>query len=399
MPEIKFRLPSLESLRASPEGNAMIRMSEDDDFRSFLTIGCPGSGKTTLSILRLARLTNLGFDVLFITYQKLLVLAIRNAVRDSAANPKQITNFHRWYYDLTRDFIDKSELNAARIITNLDRAKLQKSGKEEILIDEGQDLQPAIYEALPRYFKRCFVSADNGQRVHEKGALSEEIGQNLESGFPPYRNSVLSRNFRNTYEIYRFSRQFAPRTNLVAWDENILASLKRTGRRGPKPTVVGYRDTESRKKHLRTVLDNAQGENVAVLCEYGPASDRSKKADNKSVDEIHELVTNIGFSATKYHSESKEPESLEQIIITTYKSAKGMEFDTVVIPHINCSSPDRLREQWYVACTRSVTRLIIYHNLAAPFYDPIAKLPCDPETYESVLLDESADAFDDDIPF
>lgn len=397
MPQIRFRVPSLESLRASSEGNAMIRMSEDDSFSSFLTTGCPGSGKTTLSILRLARLTNLGYDVLFITYQKLLVLAIKNVVQNPVAKPAHITTFHRWYYDLTKDYIGEEKLTSTRITNKLEGIKLPKSQETELLIDEGQDLPSAVYEVLPRYFRRCLVSADNGQRVHKDGALTEQIAEILESCFSPYRHAVLSRNFRNTYEVYRFSRQFAPRTNFAAWDENILASLKRAGRRGPKPIVVGYRNIESRNEHLRVVLDNSRGANVAVLCERGPSRNQSKEGACESVDEIHELITGMGFAATKYHNELDTPNSLEQIIVTTYISAKGMEFDTIVIPRINSSRP-QLMEQWYVACTRCITGLTIYHDLTNPYYDPICKL-CSPDTYDAELSDKTDNDFTDDIPF
>lgn len=77
-----------------------------------------------------------------------------------------------------------------------------------------------------------------------------------------------------------------------------------------------------------------------------------------------------------------------------------MEFDTIIIPRINSDSPDRMMEQWYVACTRSVTRLVIYRNLDKPFYDPINKLPCDPETYDAIFLNADGDVFNsDDVPF
>ena len=46
----EFHLPSLEQMRATPEGLEMVRMMDDDNFHSALIGGGPGTGKTTIFI-------------------------------------------------------------------------------------------------------------------------------------------------------------------------------------------------------------------------------------------------------------------------------------------------------------------------------------------------------------
>lgn len=236
----EFHLPSLEEMRATPDGLAMLRMIDDDDFRCALITGCPGSGKTTVSIYRLVRLLNQGLDVRFITYQNLLVLAIRNLIQAQQVAAPKVSTFHKWYCPLTHsDFRTDAPPTAQQMIERINRSGLTNESGTEILIDEGQDLPVCVYEAIPRYFARCVVGADNAQQVHEHGAEADHIEGTLRTNFESYRRFSLGRNFRNTYETYRFSRQFIPKTNLIAWDEATLARLERTNdRRGPKPSVI-----------------------------------------------------------------------------------------------------------------------------------------------------------------
>lgn len=394
----EFRMPSLEQMRATSDGLKMLRISEDDSFYSALITGCPGSGKTTVSLYRFYRLHNQGVDVRLITYQNLLVLAIRNSLSSLVDNPvrePKISTFHKWYCPVANsDFDTDNPPTTEQMISLLDRSKIPRTQDGEIIIDEGQDLPICVHQVLPLYFKRCFVGADNGQRVHKNGATADDIRDTLQARFEPCCYFELGANFRNTYETYRFARQFISRTNLVAWDERILARLQRENRRGPKPLVIAYSDLEQRNKHLRVVLDNADG-NVAILCYHGPGPSRSGFGD--SVDEIHDLVTEMGFRATKYHHGIRPvPDDLERYVVTTFISAKGMEFDTVVIPRINSSAI--ISEQWYVACTRSSGRLIVYHDIARPYYDPILKC-CESDTYDTETLKDQPSAFDDDMPF
>ena len=59
------------------------------------------------------------------------------------------------------------------------------------------------------------------------------------------------------------------------------------------------------------------------------------------------------------------PAKLKRYIVTTFISAKGLEFDTVITPRMNFFRyPDhdpetRIREEMYVACTRARDRLLV----------------------------------------
>ncbi|HOI72618.1 MAG TPA: AAA family ATPase [Syntrophales bacterium] len=389
----EFHLPSLEEMRATQDGLEMLRMIDDDGFRSALVTGCPGSGKTTVSIYRLVRINNQQTNVHLVTFQNMLVQAIRNLANIQSVPRERVSTFHKWYCPLTNSgFNVDAPPTPEAMAERIRKSPLTGQQIEELLIDEGQDLPLCVYQVLPQYFERVFVGADNGQQVHPKhGAKIEEIESILRTDFGPYRRFPLGRNFRNTYETYLFARQFIPKTNQVAWDEAIPERLLRSNRRGPKPTVISYHDDAHRNQHLRTILQNAEG-NVAILCPLALWRKRYGHS-GESVDDVHEMVTKMGISATKYHHEEEISDDLERYVVTTFISSKGLEFDVVIIPRINFFKD--IPQEWYVASTRAKKELFVFRDLNDPQKDPISGF--DPDTYNA--LDAETPVPEDDVPF
>ncbi len=240
------------------------------------------------------------------------------------------------------------------------------------------------------------MGADKNQQVHERGAGEQQIADTLQSNFLPYRRFSLGQNVRNTYETYKFSRQFIQRTDLVAWDDIILERLLHTNRRGLKPSVITFQDIDARDAHLRTILNSADG-SVGILCPLGPLPTHIGCPD-MSVDEMYTLVTGMGFPATMFRAGTEVPTILERYVVTTFISAKGMEFDTVIIPRINFHY--YIPKQWYVASTRSKGRLFIYCDLNDSQHDPISQF--DTDTYDRISLEtvpEVTIKSDNDLPF
>jgi len=388
----EFHLPSLEEMRTTSDGLEMIRMIDDDNFRSALVTGCPGSGKTTVSIYRLVRIKNQQTNVHLVTYQNMLVQAIRNLANVHDVPSDCVSTFHKWYCPLTDSSFDVDAPPTPEQMTDdLRNSSIASKEIAELLIDEGQDLPLCIYQVLPQYFDRVFVGADDGQQVHRNhGARIGDIESVLNKEFRPYRRFPLGRNFRNTYETYLFARQFIPKTNQVAWDQSIPDRLLHSNRRGPRPTVISYHDADLRNKHLRTVLRNAEG-NVAILC---PTATESRHS-GESVEEVYKIIKNMGILATKYHNQTSVPDILERYVVTTFKSAKGLEFDVVVIPRINFFKD--IPEEWYVACTRARRQLLVYRDFSAPQFDPLSDF--DADTYDAESLDSENFVVEENVPF
>ena len=392
----EFHLPGVEALRREE----MWDMVHNDDFETALVTGCAGSGKTTISIYRLIRLNNQGERVKLLTFQNMLVAFIKNCVVnnkskladiiDDSIKEDRIATFHSWFHRLHNFPFEVNNPPSIEEIHQIFRQKgFKQNSATELLIDEGQDLPLWIYKVLPAYYSRFLVSADTTQQLRPELPLDhvEQIRRIIDNdnGNDRSRHYQLGQNFRNTYETYCFARQFLPREDYQeVWDENIVRRLEKK-RHGRKPMVIPYTDINTRNEHMRKILNNAVGI-VGILCPLGPKQYNSAEAAGM----MHTLLTSWGIQATLYHNKLSppKPQDLRRYIVTSYISAKGLEFDTVIIPRINffrhpeTDEKTRIRQELYVACTRTRSRIYVYRDLKNPYdYDPISNF--DPTTYES----------------
>ncbi len=358
----------------------MLRLiDQDPSERSILLTGCPGTGKTTVSIWRFIRLRQQQRPAMLFTFQHMLRVALQNLAQSQNVPASDVSTVHKWYSRLTRGGW-LSQTNEASLRRSLEERLDSRFRNTELIIDEGQDLENKIHNVLPHFFGRATVGADDAQQVHSRGTTSNRIKANLGQIRGPVLHEHLQYNYRNPYVIYNFARHFVP-DNAVANDPLVLERLQTgTQATAEKPTVFTFRTEEERNHRLKTLLLNTAG-NIAVLAARIPA-----------VNNLHRLITtDMRISATKYHSDCSPPTSIEKVLVTTYKSAKGMEFDAVILPEIELDTCS-LENEWYVACTRAVRNLYIFSRTG--INGILKSFPR--ESYDHVKLHSTAS---NDIPF
>jgi len=372
----EFRLPSLAEMNATIEGQIMLNYSNKDDFGAMLLTGCAGSGKTTIAAYRLLRLANQNKNVKLFTFHKMLAYSIEMMLRNlgvSNANTYAAT-FKKWAYDET----NSSLTSDVDLLEKLALKLALSPNVVEYIFDEAQDLPVCVYEKLPQYCDRFFLSCDDAQRVHDEGATVREIATVIKWK-KRFDEHLLDRNFRNTYETYRFAIQFQPDENEAVRDPNLLQQLEKNDeKRGDKPVVIEYWDVKQRDADLKMRLQNAvaRGGSIAVLCPIGLK--KRERYEGESVEGMHLVLLQMGFNCSVYHNETNVPTDLKDILITTFKSSKGLEFDEVYIPRYNFFK--RIDNEWYVACTRARRQLVIYRDLEHANVDPIKGFNAD--TYQ-----------------
>ena len=65
------------------------------------------------------------------------------------------------------------------------------------------------------------------------------------------------------------------------------------------------------------------------------------------------------FEISSYTSNNKDvPSNLQNIVLTTFKSSKGLEFDIVIMPQFQ-HIKEKNRNQYYIGATRAKTSLYI----------------------------------------
>lgn len=354
--------------------------------KAVMLTGCPGSGKTVASAYRVInRHKRKKQQTLVLTFHNLLAVAIRNTLRENGVDVDVVNTVMRWFYQETHQLLrpngrrddDHDDVGGWLDSNQISRA-FRSVGKKyascELFIDEGQDLPLSVFDAFPVLFERTFITADKAQRVHACGAAPESILPVIQR-IGNVEEETLQLNYRNSFEVFNFARQFVPEDGR-ANNEFTLRELAR--RRGQsvanKPNVYLFDDLSGRDSEMKKLLANVLGvkhvrETVGILL--------SRSAD---VDAMYKAVLGWGYKVTKYHAGDECPDDAENCVVTTYKSAKGLEFNHVIIPQLNLG--DMSKEQWFVACTRAINALQIFCRGGLP----ILLRNFSSETYKRVEL-------------
>lgn len=335
MPKFQFWLPTKDFTRVQ---NRAIESREP----IFLS-GVPGTGKTVVSIIRLKIAAEKRKKAIIFTYGKLLKKTIEEKLENNKSMP--IDNIHNWFWECQGNGQKKhlQELTSTEHLLSTIQM-LKSSGKyyDEILVDEGQDISINTYKILKELTPMLSISADNAQQINnqEEAASEEEI---LEL-FPTIKKLELDDIFRSAYELYRFAIQFVP-YNARANDLTLLERLKAKNSGADKPYVYVEKTLNDTYVTIKDIIDENPTDNIGILFETV-----------LHVDECAKKLSN-DYELSTYHSIQKVvPSELKNIIVTTFKSAKGIEFDIVIIPYFE-DGGRKLAEEYYVGVTRAKSQV------------------------------------------
>ena len=231
---------------------------------------------------------------------------------------------------------------------------------DEVIIDEAQDLDPGYFTAI---CSPVSYGADDSQILYPQHSSSLST---LGSLFPNNVDYVLDKNFRCTKEIMLFVRQAFPAAAIS------LSMINNIDRHGEKPSLlVGkwgrYDDMPNAEiSAILRIISELRNDtvNIGVLLPWKNSVKKYAAAIGNSVDDI-----------SYYFEDSTEfPNGcppLKNVHVTTFKSAKGLEFDIVIIPDYNKMSSivGNYNIEWqdfYVGCTRAKNFLFLISNTTHP---------------------------------
>ena len=339
--------------------------------------GGPGTGKSVVSVWRhIYNLIDQNKKSLLLTYTKTLQQAL-----------KLITN----------SAIVEQEKKIGRKLNVLPNVKRTQKTEynidtledfDEIIIDEAQDNPCNFYNELKAHSKSICYGADNTQLLYPERACNVDcfnstfpeqefdsksiklIKENCLIKILPENEQVpLFRNYRNTYEIINFVRSLFPQRNVISYAA--LQELMGPGefsRRGPKPVyyLTGKNafneetnkfDFSNSKQDsiIKEILKeyHSDGHNIVLLVTF-----------QKEVEPFYQLVKSLGFECSKFNAEMVDLVDIKNIHVTTFKSVKGLEFDTVIIPNFqkisrSLSQFNVEENDYYVAVTRAKRNLFL----------------------------------------
>ena len=360
---------------------------------SYLLVGGPGTGKSVIALLRARRLAVGKQGHFFLAYNRLLIHYC-----SALAKPVVITagTWISWFRALWQAEIGTSVPDNGKqfdldwnAILSLLQTKETVAKSAFLVIDEGQDMPAAFYQALDHFgFSHLFVVADFNQILFPGQSCNRpELRKALQIEAKNVRE--LRTNHRNSTSIARLAAHFcalindpqSPCPDIPEVRDAVIPLLFAYDQDDPK------RDLAYVARRIVILADRNPRWLVAVLC---PTNATCATYLNALSAANTKLSAKLDCGPARiFHFESHDPSGADftqgGIVVMTAQSCKGLEFDAVVVAdlhwyHDNLSNLQRL----YVMVSRAIERVIMLFDVSAHFALD-SKMPADPSVLKRVL--------------
>lgn len=337
MPEYYFRLPNFNELNEL-QNQAVI------DENAIALSGGAGTGKSVVSIYR----------------------HILNHSREIPINSQLITFTKSLAHYLTRCCRSQNVSASNHIDSSLNwMQNCDRKECDEIIHDEAQDLALFFNESLQQFAPRVSYGADNNQLIrgncrYPDGTYNLAMCSPEENLRPLYPNNSLHRlpiNYRNSKRLLRFARLLLPEAAITN------ETIDRCPTEGIYPRlIIATNLTQLNQTILDIVNQFAVNEatNIAILVPFENANQLA--GETATVRYYYNLLTQNNIECSRYTNGMPGQLRINNIHITTFKSAKGLEFDVVIVPDFHLFNTQFRVINWndyYVGITRTKSNLFL----------------------------------------
>ena len=366
----RFVLPNVQDL--SKDQDAALALPLDGQH---LIVGGPGTGKSVVALLRVRRLAAERGSYRFLAYNKLLDQSSRHLFGDDLVAFTLDTWFRRLWKSLFKENVPLLKARHPGGYQAIDWSsvtdRLQNGALPEhaydlpfLVIDEGQDMPPAFYNALANLgFENFYVVADQNQQIHpEKCSARQDIENAL--AISPVDTLELHANYRNTRPIAVLAQHFypadpaVPRPELPAAKQGASTPELWHYGQGTVQTIEGIGEiilqaADRNPKKLFGIItpnNSVRQKFVDVLNRINPALDHDKPPISTFVSGQQEAL-NFGLGG---------------VMVINAQSCKGLEFDTAILADIDDHQPrnnrDALMKRFYVMAARARDQIILLRS-------------------------------------
>jgi DNA helicase IV len=328
-----FNLPQITQLTISQQAAL-------NETRQIALSGGPGTGKSVVSLWRHISNYQRNKKSLLLTYTTTLARYLRaccTTQNQSAAN---------------------------NVKTSLRGKPSTGSSWSEIIVDEAQDLPSSYYNDI-KSIANVSYGADDSQVLYPDNCSKQS---ELKSLFSSNADYVLDKNFRSTQRIMKFAKVVFPDAYIP---QSIITGL--ANNIGELPVFLisnGNKYDNTNDKQNNSIIEiinsfRSDTHNIAILLPF--------RNDAKAFENILRN-NNIADFSIYYEDRERFPdgcEDIKNVHITTFKSAKGLEFDTIIIPNFHkyneiCGRFNTEWQDYYVAVTRARSNLYLISNYDMP---------------------------------
>lgn len=257
-----------------------------------------------------------------------------------------------------------------------DKCRINEYNWYEIIIDEAQDLSNDYYKSI----STVSYGADDSQILYPPKSITQS---ELKAFYPDNIDYVLDKNFRNTRRIMEFAKvvfpdAYIPKNTISGLAYNIgefpvllISGRNRWNEELNKFDISNSKQDDTIIRIINTFRSDMH--NIAILVPF--------KNDVQAFENVLNNNNITDFSIYYEDRDGRFPDGAEMIKnvhITTFKSAKGLEFDTVIIPNFHkCNEIyGRFNIEWkdyYVGVTRARSNLYLISNIDMPQLDLVTE--------------------------
>jgi len=209
---------------------------------------------------------------------------------------------------------------------------------KHVIVDEMQDYTAVQYAVLKRLFPcNKTILGDANQNVNP---YSSTTADDIQGVFADSQAVTLTRSYRSTLEITRFTQKVSPR-----------ADVDPVERYGEEPDILHFtKSSDENRAILNMVKEFKQSEytTLGILCKT-----------QKQAKTLHKY---LGKNGELIHLLTPESSALSSgVLISSAHLAKGLEFDRVIVPHVSKMNYETNvdRSMLYIACTRAMHLLTL----------------------------------------
>jgi superfamily I DNA/RNA helicase len=252
-------------------------------------------------------------------------------------------------YDYDFDDLASAAIRELDVDNSLRRYK-------HIVVDEGQDFSPEMIRSLAKAIPR------DGS-ITSFGDVAQQIyGHRMSwrsAGLNPLRVWQFTENYRNSREIAALGLAISDMSYYAGVPDMVAPTSPVAA--GPKPTLVQIKDPANEVRFITNQATRlSRTQSVAILA--------------RTVRQLDEIRSALPSDVINLRSESARWVAGPKLFIGTYHSAKGLEFDAVILPFLSDGQfPDPLAvadfgqaeaeasdgRLLYVGVTRAKTALIL----------------------------------------
>lgn len=298
--------------------------------KSMIVAGCAGSGKSVIAMYKAQQILESKGDVILIAYTK----SLNRYMRQGKENSLDERFFYHWQW------IDQGMPKADYIIVD----EIQDFDREEII----QFINAA---------RRCFFFfGDTAQSIY-RAFGKETLTIDQISSMTGIKVSRLYNNYRLPKPIAKITQEYLGLTeedNVRKYSESLYLSKENAS-----PVFVECHSRQEQIDCIISIIRKNKYRNVGILV---PENDLVLEIMNAFTSEKFacEFKFNAGYN--DYRNKDTLNFKTEYPKLMTYHSAKGLQFETVILPFYQGANNLDEKKSLYVAMTRTYRHLYVLYN-------------------------------------